>query len=316
MSRDAKTKKPAPKRPEPRKPELKEPRRALGLGLDALLPVTRTAIEAVAKADSPYQQVGIERIRARRDQPRRRFDPTALEELARSIEAQGVIQPIVVRRLDDGEGYEIIAGERRWRAAQIAGKRDVPVVIKDVDPSSAFELALVENVQREDLDAVETANAYRRLMDEHGYTQDVLARRIGKDRSTIANTLRLLQLPAEVQDRVVARELSEGHARAILALKDVGEITRVAKAAAEKGWSVRQTEQFARKSLAPPKPSTGKAVVPVASANVRDLEKRLEAALGMHVAIRTDGSMRSGTVEIAFNDLDQLDGFLRRVLGE
>ncbi len=315
MSRDTKPKKPEPPKPEVRRPEVKE-RRALGLGLDALLPAARGVELAAAKADAPYQLVGIERVRARRDQPRRRFDPQALDELARSIAEQGLIQPIVVRRLDDAEGYEIIAGERRWRAAQMAGKREVPVVIKDVDPSEAFELALVENVQREDLDPVETASAYRRLMDDHGYTQDELARRIGKERSTVANTLRLLQLPAEVQDRVVARELSEGHARAVLSLKDAAEMTRVARAAVEKGWSVRQTEQFAKRVLSPPKPAEPKPVAVPSSANVRDLEKRLEAALGMHVAIRTDGAMRSGTVEIGFNDLDQLDAFLRRVLGE
>lgn len=300
--------------------ETKEPRRALGRGLDALLPVTQIAAAAAARAESPYQMVGIERVHPRRDQPRKRFDEPALEELARSIEEQGLIQPLVVRRSDEEEGYEIIAGERRWRAAQRAGLREVPVVIKDVDPESAFELALVENVQRMDLDPVETATAYRRLMDEHGYTQDVLSRRIGKDRSTIANTLRLLQLPDEVQGRVVARELSEGHARAILSLKDPGEITKLARVAAEKGWSVRQTEQFARRKLEGPKPPAtpdpAKEPAPASTANVRDLEKKLESALGMPVAIRTDGAMSSGTVEIGFDNLDQLDRFLRRVLGE
>lgn len=309
MSND-KNKKPA---------EAKEPRRALGRGLDALLPVTQIAAAAAARAEVPYQLVGIERVHPRRDQPRKRFDTTALDELARSIEEQGLIQPLVVRRAE-GDGYEIIAGERRWRAAQQAGLREVPVVIKDVDSETAFELALVENVQRQDLDPVETASAYRRLMDEHKYTQDELARRIGKDRSTIANTLRLLQLPDEVQERVVARELSEGHARAILSLKEPGEITKLARTAAEKGWSVRQTEQFARRKLAGPKPAAAEGpketAAPATSANVRDLEKKLEAALGLPVAIRTDGAMRSGTVEIGFDDLDQLDRFLKRVLGE
>lgn len=309
MSND-KNKKPA---------ESKEPRRALGRGLDALLPVTQIAAAAAARAEVPYQLVGIERVHPRRDQPRKRFDTTALDELARSIEEQGLIQPLVVRR-GEGDGYEIIAGERRWRAAQQAKLREVPVVIKDVDSETAFELALVENVQRQDLDPVETAAAYRRLMDEHEYTQDELARRIGKDRSTIANTLRLLQLPDEVQERVVARELSEGHARAILSLKEPGEITKLARTAAEKGWSVRQTEQFARRKLAGPKPAPAEGpketAAPATSANVRDLEKKLEAALGLPVAIRTDGAMRSGTVEIAFDDLDQLDRFLKKVLGE
>lgn len=300
--------------------EAKEPRRALGRGLDALLPVAQIAAAAAVRAESPFQTVGIERVHPRRDQPRKRFDPAALDELARSIEEQGLIQPLVVRRGDD-DGYEIIAGERRWRASQQAGLREVPVVIKDVDPDEAFELALVENVQRQDLDPLETAQAYRRLMDEHQYTQDQLARRIGKDRSTVANTLRLLQLPDEVQERVVARELTEGHARAILSLKEPGEIAKLARVAAEKGWSVRQTEQFARRRLEGPKPAPadGPKETPAPSAksaNVRDLEKKLEAALGLPVAIRTDGAMRSGTVEIGFDDLDQLDGFLKRVLGE
>ena len=318
-----------------------EPRRVLGRGLDALLPVAHGA--AIQRAESPFQQVGIERLHPRKDQPRKRFDDEALGELAASLRQQGVIQPLIVRRLPGatpgtapgtahgaahgaahgGETeYEIIAGERRWRAAQRAGLHEVPVVIKDVTTDEAYELALVENLQRQDLDPVETAQAYKRLLDEYGYSQEALAVRVGKNRSTVANTLRLLQLPAEVLDRVVARELSEGHARAILSAEQPEEIRRLARDAVAKQWSVRQTEQAARrKKPAPGAPAPDAAEIPGAapearkSPNVRDLEKRLEAALGMSVAIRQDSDARSGTVEIAYNDLDQLDRFLDRVLG-
>ncbi len=296
----------------------REPRRVLGRGLDALLPVTATATTAAARADSPYQSVGIERVQPRKDQPRKRFDTAALDELAESIREQGIIQPLVVRRV--GDALEIIAGERRWRAAQRAGLHEVPVVIRDATSDSAFELALVENIQRMDLDPVETAYAYQRLMSDHGYSQETLAARVGKDRSTVANTLRLLQLPADVLDRVVAREITEGHARAVLSAHDPTEISRLAQTAATRQWSVRQTEQAARKPRKPVKDPAAASVAsetpaPRTSPNVRDLEKRLESALGMSVAVRVDADGRAGTVEIGYDSLDQLDRLIVRLLG-
>lgn len=300
-------------------PDPKEPRRALGRGLDALLPVTQVAQAAVARAESPYRTVGIEDVQPRADQPRRHFDEAALQELADSIKEQGLIQPLIVRIAPGAPTrYELIAGERRWRAAQRAGLREVPVVVKDVASEEAFEMALVENLQRQDLDPIETALAYRRLLDDHRYTHEQIATRIGKDRSTVTNTLRLLQLPPDVADLVIARRLSEGHARALLSAQQPAAVSRLARLAVERGWSVRQAEQAARKPEKPEKPDgASEPRAPTSrSANVLDLEKKLEAALGMKVVIRTEASPTSGTVEIAFDDLDQLDRFLNRVLGE
>lgn len=297
----------------PKGPEPKEPRRALGRSFNALLPVTQTAHDTAARANSPYRIVGIERIHPRRDQPRKRFEENSLSELAASIREQGVIQPLIVRRRDDDDDFEIIAGERRWRASQRAGLTEVPVVLREVANDQAFELALVENLQRQDLDPVETAHAYQRLLSDHRYTQEQLADRIGKDRSTIANTLRLLQLPEEVLSRVVSRELTEGHARAALSAPDKDSIVRIARLAAERGWSVRQTESAARKK---PQPKPQEPSLPEKkSPNLRDLEKRLEASLGMSVAIRSEPGSRSGTIELAFDTLDQLDAFTDRILG-
>ena len=303
----------------PKKPaDAKEPRRVLGRGLDALLPVTQMAQAAATRAESPYQTVGIERIHTRKDQPRKRFEETALQELSDSIREQGLIQPLIVRRSDsDPDQFEIIAGERRWRASQRAGLREVPVVVREATSDAAFELAPVENLQRQDLDPDETALAYNRLLQDHHYTQDELAARIGKERSTVANTLRLLQLPNVVLERVIARELSEGHARAILSAEDEKEIVRLAKLAVDKGWSVRQTEQAARRKdkpegeQKPPREAPAKK-----NPNTADLEKKLSASLGMNVAVRTDPSGKSGTVEIGWDSLDQLDRFIAKVLGD
>jgi ParB family chromosome partitioning protein len=287
-----------------------EPKRVLGRGLDALLPTATAA--AAARVDSEFQRVPVERVRPQKGQPRKHFEETALAELAESIKHQGIIQPIVVRK--SGAEFEIIAGERRWRAAQRAGLREVPIVVKDVAPATAFELALVENIQRTDLDAIETAEAYQRLIDEYDYTQDSVAARVGKNRATVANTLRLLQLPTEVRTHVVSGKLSEGHARAILSAREPAEMVRLAHEAIEKGWSVRDTERAARKNgAANPKPGAPEAKPK--SANVRDLEKKLAGALGMQVIVREDSDGKSGVVEIQYETLDQLDRFIDKVLG-
>lgn len=300
-----------------KKKKAPEPKRVLGRGLDALLPVSQVATAAAARVESPLQNVGVERVYPRKDQPRRRFEEAALDDLARSLREQGVIQPLIVRRREGSPGeFEIIAGERRWRAAQRAGLREVPVVIKDVASDTAFEMALVENLQRQDLDPIETAQAYQRLLDEHGYTQDELATRMGKERPTVANTLRLLNLPDEVRDHVVARELSEGHARALLSVNDVALMTKIARRAVDEGWSVRRTEEVARKKDKPAAPKEAPAEAPPKrSPNLVDLEKQLARALGMNVVVRAEKEGTSGTVEIAFDSLDQLDGFLEKVLG-
>jgi ParB family chromosome partitioning protein len=297
-----------------------EPRRVLGRGLDALLPAATA--NAAARVEHEFQRVPIERLRPQKGQPRKRFDDGALAELAESIRAQGLIQPIIARKIQGSEALEIVAGERRWRAAQQAGLHEVPVVIKDVTPSTAFELALVENLQRMDLDPIEVSDAYQRLIDEYGYTQESLAARVGKNRATVANTLRLRQLPESIRERVGSGELSEGHARAILSARDEGEMVRLARDAVAKKWSVRETEAAARKApkSAASTSAEGKAGARAAatpkSANVRDVEKKLSAALGMAVVIRDDASQSSGVVEIAYDSLDQFDRFLARILGE
>ncbi len=205
------------------KPPIKPPPRGLGRGLDALMPARSTAptrADRPAYGENNVFRCALDKIQPQRAQPRRHFDSDSLEELAGSIREHGLLEPLVVRRLSNTDQFEIIAGERRWRAAQKAGLREVLVVVRDVSSKDAFELALIENVQREDLDAIEFAEALQRLVDEHGYTQDSLAQRVGKDRSTIANALRLLKLPSNVRERVVNGSLSEGHARALLGAPD------------------------------------------------------------------------------------------------
>ena len=188
-------------------------RRALGRGLDALLPAA-PAQRSPAYGEGAVFTCPLEKIVPQKGQPRQHFDPQKLDELAASIREHGLVEPLVVRRMPDGDRLELIAGERRWRALQRAGVREALVVVKDVSAKNAFELALIENVQREDLNPLELAEAYDRLLREHGYTQDVLAQRVGKDRTTIANSLRLLKLPPRVRAKVIAAELTEKGTRA------------------------------------------------------------------------------------------------------
>jgi len=207
-------------------------RPALGRGLSALIP-----------GGSPGERkgvimLGIEQIQPDRGQPRRYFDETHILELSESIRAKGVLQPLLVRR--DGEGYAIVAGERRWRAAQRAGLREVPCIVRDVSEPEAFELALIENIQREDLNAIEEAEAYQRLIEYHGLTQEELAQRVGKDRSTISNALRLLRLPEPIKLAMSSGALSMGHARALLALGDEADLRRAAEKVMNEALSVRE----------------------------------------------------------------------------
>jgi ParB family chromosome partitioning protein len=294
-----------------------EPRRVLGRGLDTLLPsVSREAAERV---EQDYQSVPLSRIVPRAGQPRKRFDDEQLRDLAQSIREQGIIQPIVVRRV--GSDLEIIAGERRWRAARIAGLEKVPVVIKNGSDDDAFEWALVENVQRVNLDPIEVAEAYRRLQDEHGYDHAEIADRVGKARTTITNSLRLLTLPEPVQQRVAAQELSEGHAKVLLTLAEQpSRLLALAQETADKRLSVRELETRVKRAAAKDaQPDPGEkpppADKPAKSPNVRELESRLSAALGMPVVVREDPSKSSGTVEIAYDTLDHLDRFIEKILG-
>lgn len=296
------------------------PRRGLGRGLGALLPSTPADKAAPAPAAPPprsYTIAPIEDVYPSADQPRRRFDDGELDELASSIRAHGVIMPLVVRPRPAG-GYLLIAGERRWRAAQRAGKHDVPVVIQDVDSREAFERALVENLQRADLNPIEEATAYQRLVEEFGLHQDEVAARVGKERSTVANAIRLLKLPAGVRAMVEDRRLTMGHARALLGLDDAAAIEQAARTAIAKGLSVRATEQLVR-GKNEPRPARERDATPPAgkSASARDLEERLGRALGGPVVLDEDGGgKKSGTITIRYLDLDHLDRILDRLLVE
>ncbi|MBN2801655.1 MAG: ParB/RepB/Spo0J family partition protein [Deltaproteobacteria bacterium] len=288
-------------------------RPALGKGLNALIPgassVSNRAGEPVLKE---YMKCPVNRIKPDKNQPRRYFDKESLDDLVVSIREQGIIQPLIVRRIADG--YELIAGERRWRASQMAGLKEVPIVIKDVSDSAAFEMALVENIQREDLNPIEEAMAISRLIEEHNYTQIQLSERIGKNRSTIANSMRLLKLPVDVQQMVTSRELTEGHARAILQADSEKSMIALAKMAVLKKYSVRTTEIQARK-LAHGKELVEKIPKENKAANnpqVKSLIERLERAIGARVEISDNGG--KGKLTIQYTSYEELDRILDKML--
>jgi ParB family chromosome partitioning protein len=263
-------------------------RKALGKGLSALLPDPEPlplAGEAPVGSlePNPYQ-------------PRTAMQPEGLAELARSIRESGIVQPILVRR--HGDRYQIIAGERRWRAAQQVGLPTVPIAVRDVPDDQLLELALVENIQRAELSPVEEAQAYHRLQDEFGLTQEEVAARVGKERSTVANMLRLLRLPVEIRALMDGRQLDAGHARALLALDDDQARLELAREAARRGLSVREVERRVALMRAPPRPAARR------DPNTRAAEERLRAALGTRVEIRRRG--RGGVLKIAFGSEAEL----------
>ncbi|MCA9581836.1 MAG: ParB/RepB/Spo0J family partition protein, partial [Myxococcales bacterium] len=239
------------------------------------------------------------------------FDDEALDELAASIKALGILEPILVRNRQGG-GFEIIAGERRWRAAQRAALREVPVFVRELSHREGFEAALVENLQREDLNPIETARAFQRLLEEFDYTQETLASRVGKDRSTIANSLRILKLPAEITDMIIDGRLTEGHGRALLGAPNEATIKRLADQAVKKGWSVRETERQARSADRAAQDRKGPKEAKEKSANVRDLERRLEKRLGTKVVVNDQKG--KGRVEIRYSSYDNLDRILAKIL--
>jgi ParB family chromosome partitioning protein len=288
-------------------PEAK--RRALGRGLDALLPAAAPS-QAQAYGDRNVFTCPLDKIVPHAGQPRQHFDGEKLDELAQSIREHGLIEPLVVRRLAGTEQFELVAGERRWRALQRAGMHEALVVVKDVSAKNAFELALIENVQREDLNPIELAEAYDRLVREHAYTQEALAERLGKDRTTIANALRLLKLPPRVRSRVMAGELTEGHARALLGAVDGTAIEQLAERVIRANLSVRATEALVRGRQ--PKRGGSADARGTKSVGVRDLEQRLTRALGTKVEVRDSGN--KGEVVIPYADLDALDRILSRLL--
>jgi len=283
--------------------------------LDALFPVTPAKAPPTQSGGSYGEgnvfTCAVEKIRPQRGQPRRHIDDAALEELAQSIREHGIIEPIVVRRRGEDD-FEIIAGERRWRAAQRAGLLEVLVVVREVSDKDAFELALIENIQRADLNPIELAEAFDRLMRDLAYTQESLAGRIGKDRSTIANALRLLKLPERVRNLVITGNLSEGHARALLGAPDELALATLADKVIKGRLSVRQTEALVRsaKAMAGSGQKGGRKSGKTAA--VRDLELRLERKLGTKCEVRDrDGK---GEIGIRYSSLDELDRLLDVIL--
>jgi len=289
-------------------------KRALGRGLDALLP-TVSAVKTSSGAtygDRSVFSCPIEALHPQKGQPRQRMDGARLDELAASLREHGLIEPLVVRRSPSSpDRFEIVAGERRWRAAQRAGLKELLVVVKDVSPNAAFELALIENIQREDLDPIELAEAIERLIQEYGYTHETVAQRLHKDRTTITNALRLLKLPQRVRSMVVEGKLSEGHARALLGAAEGPLIEDLADKAVRGRLSVRKVEALVRQQRQNGGGESDKPKKDAAeskSANVRDLEQRLTRLLGHRVEVRDRSG--KGEVVIAYANLDELDQVL------
>ncbi|MEJ7849126.1 MAG: ParB/RepB/Spo0J family partition protein [Pyrinomonadaceae bacterium] len=270
----------------------------LGRGLSALLG------EETSKSEAALE-IGIDQIEPNPEQPRTRFTEKALEELAQSITVNGIVQPIVVRRR--GGNYQIIAGERRWRAAQRAGLRNVPVVIREVSDEKLLELALVENIQRQELNAVEEARAYRKLIDTIGLTQELVAERVGKERSLIATTLRLLKLPDDILQYIEDEKLSAGHGRALLLTDDASAQRRIARKAMEQSLSVRETERIVKRSKNGSE--TGGSFKPVIKkdANLVLAETKLQRKLGTKVSITPDSKGDGGKLEIEYYGSEDLN---------
>ncbi len=284
-------------------------RRGLGRGLDALLGASADAHLAAVASDHQLRELPVDLIVRGRFQPRMHIAPEALEELTQSIRARGVVQPIVVRPAQDGRHFEIIAGERRWRAAQAAGLADIPAVVREVADDAAFAIALIENIQREDLNPIEEATAVGRLIEEFNLTHQEAADAIGRSRVGVSNLLRLLDLGDEARAFLVQGELDMGHARALLALK--GEIqSRAAREVVSKALTARQTEELVRRMKEPAE--TKPAAAPGEDPDVRRLTEKLSETLGARVQILR-GSGSKGRLVIHYTSLDELDGILERI---
>jgi ParB family chromosome partitioning protein len=285
-------------------------RKGLGRGLSALLeeePEDRVTMDRLRSG----RTVPIQQLSPNPYQPRRHFDEDELNDLAESIRVNGIIMPILVRRAEgDDDAYEIVAGERRWRAAQLAQLHEVPVVVKELSDAQSLELALIENIQRQDLNALEEAEGYRRLMDEFSHTQEALAHTVGKSRSHVANMMRLLNLPEAVKAMMRQGQLSAGHGRALLG---ADEPEKLAKKIAKKGLSVREAERLVQKQGAgePARGGGGETDATHKDANTRALEKQLSEKLGLKVTILHHGE--KGEVRIAYSSLEQFDDILARL---
>jgi ParB family chromosome partitioning protein len=308
----------------PKNPPPKLNRKALGRGLGMLIP-SRTTSDSQGATPQPrneatprrregvLRRMAIEQLRPGPQPPRRHFDQGALDERASSIKVHGILQPIVVSPSPDNRGeYLIIAGERRWRASQLAGLHTVPVVIRDTPERDRLELSIIENLQRQDLNPIEEAQAFRQLMEVRSYTQEQLAARLGKDRSTISNAMRLIKLPRRVQNFVEQGALTMGHARALLGLDSTASMNELADEIIHGKLSVRATERAVRQRLKPepvapePDPEAEKREL-----IVRELEERLRRALGVRVNLRAHKKRQgAGVIEVPYGDLDELDRLL------
>jgi len=286
--------------------------RGLGRGLSALMADVNLNEESAGPAARPAKpdtSMPVEKLEPNPDQPRRHFSEEALKELSDSIREKGIIQPIIVRESPRVAGnYEIIAGERRWRAAQLAQLHDVPVIIRDLDDTEVLEVAIIENIQRADLNPIEEAMGYRQLMDRFGHTQEKLAEALSKSRSHIANLMRLLQLPDEVQGHLREGRLSAGHARALITTEDP---VTLAKQVIAKGLSVRDTEKLAKKGPAEGGKAPKSRAPAEKDADTRALEQDLSANLGLKVAIDHVAGQENGQIVIGYNTLEELDALCR-----
>jgi ParB family transcriptional regulator, chromosome partitioning protein len=293
-------------------PLRKAPRPHLGRGLSALLgDAEREEPVRPGSEQSPgVRMLPVSSLAPHPEQPRRHFDEDALEELAKSIAMRGLIQPIVVR--PHGKEYQIVAGERRWRAAQRARLHEVPVIVRDLDEAETLEIAIIENIQREDLNAIEEAEAYAKLISQFGHTQEVLAKIVHKSRSHIANLLRLLDLPPSVRQRVVEGSLTMGHARALIGAPDPEKLARIV---VERDLSVRETEKLAREAKPRAAGKGGAGISDLgANADIAALERQLGDVLGLNVKISYGD--KGGAMTLAYSTLDQLDMICQRLTGE
>lgn len=288
-------------------------RPGLGRGLSALIGEAVRPLDPVdtAQASNGVREIEVARIYPNPNQPRTHFDEDAINELADSIRARGVLSPILVREIDGG--YQLVAGERRWRAAQTAQLHMIPALVRTLDDASSAEIALIENIQREDLNAIEEADGYRKLIDRHGHTQEQLGKLVAKSRSHIANLLRLLDLPPDVRALLIAGELSMGHARAIIGAPDP---SGIARNIVDGGLTVRQAEDLARaaKPAGPSSSTSTRAKARPVDADLAALERQLGDLLGLKVKIAHSGG--GGTLALSYSSLDQLDMICQRLSGE
>jgi ParB family chromosome partitioning protein len=292
-------------------------RKALGRGLRSLIPQAppRTPEEAKQMQDPGPKsrgllQLDLDRILPNREQPRRGFDQESLEELASSIKREGILQPVIVRSVGDGQ-YQLIAGERRWRAAQIAGVLKIPALVREAEDRQVLELALIENLQREDLNPIESASAFRALIEDLGLTQQEVAQRVGKQRATVSNMLRLLDLPPGVKDKIQSGAVTTGHAKALASMNNPEMQVRIAERIAREGMSVREVEALAKRMVDHPGPTAERKPVPV-DPNITAAEEALQRELGTKVSI-VQGK-KGGRIELHFFGPEEMERVYQLIL--